>query len=150
MKDLAQRLHNAGFVLFSEKSYDAKRCAQINLSGRTHYAEDDTLRFFRGRILKCSILDNGTILGIVESCSADMHHSARAYRPVFCNLNGEVISRCTLDDAFKTSATAHKEFWRIANALDARAECNRMLESMATRAELQAAEYRAILTGGQS
>ena len=36
---------------YSEESYNPKRNAQANLAGRSHFVDDDTLRFFAGRVL---------------------------------------------------------------------------------------------------
>ena len=43
-KDFAQKLRATGVNLFTDKSYNPKRNAQLNLDGRTHYADDSTLR----------------------------------------------------------------------------------------------------------
>lgn len=101
---------------FDRHSYDAKACAQRNLSGRTHYAEDDTLRFFHARILSCRVECNGAALVLVESVAADMRNTSRGFRFVVFDLFGMVINdRLTLspETLFKTSdkARAAADAW---------------------------------------
>lgn len=76
------------------KSYgcDAKACAQRNLSGRSHYAEDATLRFFHARILRARPMCSGLVLVLVESVAEDMHNRSRGFRFVAFDIFGAVIN----------------------------------------------------------
>jgi hypothetical protein len=114
---LSTALKVQGFELFSNKSSDAKSQAQRNLSGKTHYVDEDTLKFHSARVLSCTVTDNGLLLGILESTAT--YDGKRVYRPVFFDIFGTVVSRCDLDDASKSAETARKEFWKLANELDA-------------------------------
>ena len=143
-KELSLALHAAGFTLYSQQSYCAKSDAQKNLSSKTHYADDSTLRFFHGRILSCQSLNDGLVLGIVESVAGNCENSFRVYRPCFFDIDGKVISRPSLSDAFKTGKQARAEFWRIANSLDALAVTREAL----TRQIKFADGLRAILATG--
>lgn len=149
--DLAQACRAAGFELFNTSmSFNAAANARRNLAGRTHYADPDTLRFFNARILKCSALHDGLILGILESLSAGFEHSRRVFRPVFFDLDGNTLERPNIDESYSTRRAAERAFWRIADSIDADAITRAMLDRLATRREREAGEYRAILAGGES
>ncbi len=121
------KLRKGGISLFRDESSTALWNAQRNLSGRTHYADDDTLKCFGARVLQCSITDDGLLLGIVESVS---HPSlGRLFRPVFFDVFGTVVSRPEIEDAFKNSQAARNSFWKIANELDAVALTKTALEN---------------------
>lgn len=106
--------------LYREESANAKYNAQRNLSGRTHYVDDDTLRFHKSRILRTHITDNGLLFGLIESCALDMNNTSRGFRPVIFDIFGTVINeRAKLEDCLKTRAAAEKAFWREINNIDA-------------------------------
>ena len=131
----SKQLTSAGFILFdSDRGHNAPTCAGINLSGRTHYVDPDTRRFFRARILKAVALCDGLIFGIIESASADYENSRRIFRPVFFDLDGNVIARTDLADCFRTKAGAEKEFWRMLDKIDAIAATRELLGKLATAA----------------
>ncbi len=96
--------------LFSPESCDPKYNAQRNLSGRTHYAEDDTLRFFHARINSAGpVADSqGLLFRITESVSLDMHNRERGTRCVVFDIFGTTVTRPTLEETFRTSAAAQK------------------------------------------
>ena len=147
--DLARACHAAGFELFDvSTSFNAGTNARRNLAGRSHYVDPDTLRFFNARILKCCALDSGLILGILESLPADPEHSRRVFRPVFFDLDGNTLARPGIDESHSTRRAAEREFWRIADSIDADATTRAMLDHLATRRERESAAYRAILAGG--
>jgi len=144
LTEIVQRLRNAGFSTFSEKSYNPKRNAQLNLSGLTHYCDDGTLRFFHGRIMECSILGQGTILGLVESSAGDSDNTFRVYRSTFFDLSGTVIFRQTLENGYRTAKAARAEFWRIANSMDALEVTRAMVDREVKNLERKTENYRAI------
>lgn len=84
----------------------AKYEAQDQLAGRTHYVDDDTLRFHHCRILSCDISHDGRLFWLIESISLDMHNTRRGFRYVVFDIFGNVISRHGLEDCFKTSKQA--------------------------------------------
>lgn len=77
---------------FDHHSYDAKASAQRNLSGRSHYADDATLRFFHARIQSCRPECNGLVLVLVESVAGDINNRSRGFRFVAFDLFGTVIN----------------------------------------------------------
>lgn len=103
-------------------SLGTKRNAQHNLAGRTHYVDDDSLRFHYSRILSCHVTDNGLLFGLVESVALDPNNTRRGYRPVIFDIAGRVVNeRPSLDTCFKSKAQAEKAMWEDFNRLDAKA-----------------------------
>ena len=84
--------HAIGTRPFERHGYDAKYSAQRNLDGKTHYADDDTLKFFHARINSTYAECDGLVLVILESAAKDMHNSARGHRFVAFDLFGTVIN----------------------------------------------------------
>ena len=114
--------------LYKRESSDPKRDAQRNLCGRTHYVDDDTMRYFRSRVLSAHAVDDGLLYAIVESASGDMHHHTRIYRYVIFDLFGRVIERPEIEASWKSSAPAEKAMWRALNAIDAIAHTRAAIE----------------------
>lgn len=104
---------------YRHESGNPKYNAQRNLNGRTHYVDDDTLRFHYSRILKTVITDNGLLFALIESCAADMDNRRRVFRPVIFDIGGTVVSRLRIDAGLSTRLAAEKELWKQLNALDA-------------------------------
>lgn len=92
--------------------------AQRNLSGRTHYVDDDTLRWHKSRILRTVITDGGLIFALIESVALDMNNRKRGFRPVIFDVFGYVIERTKLDESYKTRKQAEKAMWSALNSLD--------------------------------
>ena len=144
-KSLAQSLSTAGFSVYQDRHNYALPRALDNLPGRTHYVDDSTRRYFRSRVLSSHVLEGGLFFGIVESCSANSDHSARIFRGVIFDIDGTTVYRPAMDDSFKTRAIATREFWRAADAIDARKYYAEFLARKATRLETDAAALRAIV-----
>lgn len=95
---------------FTCQSSDAKYNAQRNLSGITHYVDDDTLRFHKSRLQCASTLANGLLFYICTSDALDMHNTKRGFRYVVFDLFGTTVSRPGLEDARATRPAARREF----------------------------------------
>ena len=106
--------------LYRNESSNAKWNAQRNLEGRTHYVDDDTLRFHKSRILSTHITDGGLILGLVESCAADYENTKRVFRPVIFDITGYVLERPKLEDGYSSSKAAKDAMWDTLNNIDAK------------------------------
>lgn len=104
----------------SESSYP-KVNAQRNLCGRTHYVDDDTLRWHHSRVLSARHTDGGLLFAIVCSDALDMHNTKRGYRYVIFDVFGNTVERPTLKEAFSSSRQAEKAMWVALNKIDARA-----------------------------
>jgi hypothetical protein len=116
---LKMALAKAGVTLFTERSGFPLNQAQRNLQGKTHYVDDSTMRGFVGKIHSVHILEDGLILGLVESIQAGPNEeSGRVYRPVFFDVFGNVVMRPDIEDSFKTLKQAQAAFWRMADDID--------------------------------
>jgi hypothetical protein len=105
--------------LFQNHGSAPKFNAQRNLMGRTHYVDDDTLRWHKSRILSARCTDGGLLFAIVTSDALDMNNTRRGYRYVIFDLFGTVLARPALEESFRTSAKAEKEMWKALNRIDA-------------------------------
>ena len=112
--------------------------AQKNLCGRTHYVDQDTLRWHKARILSARTIPhngmNGLLFAIVESVALDMNNTKRGVRYVIFDLFGNIVgTRRDLENCYRTSAQAEKAMWAEINTLDAKA----ITEAAIEQAELQ-------------
>lgn len=106
--------------LYETKSYQsAKLNAQLNLESRSHYVDDNTLRFHHARILESRDHDNGLLFSLIESCAMDMRNTNRTFRYVIFDLFGNVIARPNLQEGFATSLKARKAMYEVLNGLNA-------------------------------
>lgn len=105
--------------LYDQESYDGKRNAQLNLAGRTHFVDDDTLRYFRSRILASNHHDNGLLFSLIESCSGDYEHKTRVFRYAIFDVFGHCVDRPDLAHGFKSTEAARKALYVALNAIDA-------------------------------
>ena len=148
-ESLANLMRAVHIDLYQDKSYDAKRQAQQNLKGRTHYADPDTLAYFNARIVTCKILENGLILGLLESVAHPAH--GRIYRPRFFDFRGFVIevnedANDGIGEFRKSGDAGRKLFWHQANQIDAVAVTLAALKSKMHRAAQQAADIGSVLS----
>lgn len=107
--------------LFRDEISGTKLNAQRNLTGRTHYVDDDTLRWHKSRILSTHITDNGLLLAIVTSDALDMNNTRRGFRYVVFDVFGTVLARPHLAEAFPTKKRTLKAMWAALNSIDAKA-----------------------------
>jgi hypothetical protein len=107
----------ANVAPYTDKSSDPKRNAQENLKGRTHYAEDETLRFFHARIVSSAADQNGLFFKMVESVAIDYNNARRGFRVIVFDLFGQVIYRPTFDECTSTKKAAVL-LWMKADKID--------------------------------
>lgn len=104
-----------GAPRFEEKTYmSAKRNAQMNLDGRSHYVDDQTLKFFHAKIVSSRHEDSGLLFSIVESVAKDHENKSRGFRFVVFDLFGTVIERNNTRDVFYSTsekARAARNVW---------------------------------------
>lgn len=143
MTQLTDALRAAGFTLYTYKSGDPKDNAQRNLEGRTHYAEDGTLRYFHARIVSSHALQEGALFYLIESASLDPDNTRRGFRFVIFDVDGTVLERPTLENTFRTSEQARKAMYKWLDTFDTRAHYAGMLQRLADRAARQSADYAA-------
>ena len=89
--------------LYYQHSSDPKENAQRNLKGRTHYVDDDSLRYHHSRIITANHYANSLLFGIVVSDALDHQNTKRGFRFVVFNLFGTVVERTPLEQAFRRS-----------------------------------------------
>ncbi len=94
--------------LYKDESSHALSMAQSNLWGRSHYVDDDTLRYHKSRITHCEILAGGQYLLIVEGYAVDYRNTVRAFRGVIFDTDGQTVYRPKLEEGFSTTAIALK------------------------------------------
>ena len=128
----------ANVAPFTDRSSDHKRNAQQNLQGRTHYAEDESLRFFHARIVSAHADQNGLFFKMVESIAVDYNNTRRGFRVVVFDLFGQVIYRPSLDDCASTQAAA-VVLWMKSEKIDPAAYYRAELKARANRLTNQAA-----------
>ena len=105
--------------LYRQESGYPKVNAQVNLAGRTHYVDDDTLRFHKSRVISARHTDNGLLFYLVTSDALDYQNTTRGFRYVIFDLFGTVLERTEREQAYRTSAQATKAMWRVLNDVDA-------------------------------
>jgi len=105
---------------FKHESCYPKNNAQMNLKDRNHYADDDTLKYFKSRILSSYHYADGLLFGLVESF-AD-YEGKRKFRGVVFNLVGHCVYQLDPDDAVNNSNKAQKLMMEFINSFDAEAD----------------------------
>ena len=143
-KALADALHAAGHSRFCDKSYSScTRDAQLNLEGRSHYCDESTLRYFHSRIVYAGDHFHGLIYALVESVALDSDNTRRGYRPVLFDVFGTVISRVTLENAYKTPDAARKAMYAALDALDVLGHYREAIASQRARLKREMAQMAA-------
>lgn len=126
MQTLANTITTAANVeLFKDRYSNPKANAQKNLQGRTHYAEDQTLAFFKAKIVAAEPTDYGLFLQIIESVALDYDNTRRGFRVVVFDLFGQCVFRPSFDECTRTQAAAlnhFKKYYAIDPATYYRAE----------------------------
>lgn len=116
-------------MLYERKSSYPKNDAQQNLAGRTHYVDDDTLKYFRARVLSSHAPYNGLLFAILESSSGDYQHKSRIFRYVIFDIFGTVLDRPKIEESYKSKEPARKAMWRAIDRIDAKAITLAAIES---------------------
>ncbi len=131
--------------LFEDIYSNPKANAQKNLQGRTHYAEDQTLVFFKAKIVAARDTHHGLFLQIVESVALDYDNTRRGFRVVVFDLFGQCVFRPSFSEcaSTKTAALDHfKKYYDIDPATYYRAElkhrANRLTNQVAAMNEAAA------------
>lgn len=106
---------------YENRFSNATAQAQYNLRTRSHYVNDDNLRFHKSRILACHITDDGLLLAVLESVALNYENTKRGFRGVVFDVFGHVVSTLDLEHCFTTREAARKDMWARLEALDAKA-----------------------------
>jgi hypothetical protein len=105
--------------LYRTESYYPRENAQRNLTGRTHYVDDDTLRWHKAKVLSTAVVDRGLLFALVESVALDIDNTRRGFRFAVFDIFGHVISRVDLENSWRTRDQATKAMWAYLNTIDA-------------------------------
>jgi hypothetical protein len=108
--DILRQEIGAFCKLYGYQSCDTKRNAQLNLEGRTHFADDATLRWHKARITGACAIADGLLFKLTESAAMDMHNTQRGFRVHVFDVFGTHVFGVDIDKASKTSAQADKVF----------------------------------------
>jgi hypothetical protein len=119
--------------------------AQDQLTGRTHYVDDSTLRYFHARVIGAHNDADGLLFWIVESSAKDPDNNSRGFRPVVFDIFGDMVYRVSLADMVKTSDKARALYRDWLESFDIAAHYREALESRAKRLESEARQYREAL-----
>lgn len=104
--------------LFRDRRSYPLPMAQDCLSGLTHYVDDETLRYFKAKIVSCRIVDGGRLLAIVERLPCDSFDGPRRSRFVIFNIAGDVINSDERETEYRTTEQATKAMWAYLNGVD--------------------------------
>lgn len=140
IKALVESMKPLRVKLFDHESGDPKYNAQRNLDGRTHYVDDDTLKWHHSRINSSGQLGDswGLLFRITESCALDMHNRSRGFRCVVFDVFGTVVYHPDLQNTFSSSAAAQKACNAV--TFDLAAHYREAIANRLERAERHAAE----------
>ena len=142
MKTLLQSL---GLYPFQSQSGYPLADAQRNLSGKTHYVDDDTLRGFRAKITDAGIAHGGLTYWIIESVrSKPSDIPGGHFRFVAFDVDGSVLT--TRDVWHRSTAAAHKHGVAWLASHDATAHTRALLATRAARAKREAEQIEAFMS----
>lgn len=141
-QDVARSISRALNVsLFEHCGYDAKHMAQRNLSGKTYYADDDTLKLFNARINNARTSHEGLVFAMVESVASDFRNTSRGFRFVAFDLFGTVLNdRDHADATHAKSDKATADMLAWLESFDALAHYKTAMTERAERLRREAAE----------
>ena len=120
---------------FTERRQHPLDNAQENLGGRTYYADTQTLRFHKARILSARPVSCGAFFLIIESCALDYQNTRRGFRAVLFDLTGGILYRPNLEGCRRTRDQASADFYKWFDVFDGLghycAEMNRRADTYA-------------------
>jgi hypothetical protein len=149
---LADAISSLNLGLFGYKSSHAKYNAQENLRGKTHFVDDDTMRFFGSRISRASHTASGLLFYVIESSYLDMNKTKRGFRYAVFDLFGNEVARQSLDEALSSSEKAHKAMYKRIDSLDVAEHYRQALQSVIRNSTRKAENTKEVLAkiGGQA
>lgn len=139
---------NAAYIRrYRCESCDTTYNAQRNLSGRTHYVDDATLKGFQARILSGGATDDGLLFWLVESVQSRPNHGGYTRRAIVFDVFGDIVNdRAGLgndSDWFKDTAKAEKAVSEFLLSFDA---VNHTLAKLKENANRDVKQARRVLS----
>lgn len=126
---LDKALQYLGVYRFEHKSYNPKRNAGLNLKGRTHYVDDETLSYWKAKILASDTDASGLLFYLVESVPD--YEGKREKRVVIFDVFGQVLEKIPCSSSLAGIQLAEDYFSRIIPE-------NHTLHAIRERANIQA------------
>jgi hypothetical protein len=144
IKSIIAALASLHIMPFEVKSSDPKYNAQRNLNGKTHYVEDDTLKFHHSRISSSRDIHGGLLFRVTGSDAMDMRNTKRGFRTAVFDVFGTCVSRPELENATTSADKALK----ISDALeiDLAEHYRKAIAEQLKHAQTHAAELEKALT----
>ena len=102
---------------YEEHSCDARYNAQHNLRGRSHFVDEDTLRYFKGRVLSAYDSADGRLFVVVHSQRENWDNANRIFSYAIFDLAGSIVAGRV--QSYKTAAKARKECEEMLEQIDA-------------------------------
>lgn len=124
-------LRHAGSYPFRQESCYPENDAERNLQGRTHFADPQTRRYFKSRILDASVSHDGLVYWLIESNRSKPYESVKNKRFVAFDVFGTQLFK--QDSWHKTSKAALAEGKEWLASFDAIAHTETALRAKATR-----------------
>jgi hypothetical protein len=109
LKKIREAIRELNITTFDRHGDDAKTNAQRNLNGRTHYVDNDTLKWHKSRVVSARAIHGGLLFLLVTSDALDMNNTRRGFRAVVFDVFGTIVSRPSLEEASSTKAGALKK-----------------------------------------
>ena len=125
----------------SYPEYDAPR----NLQGRTHYADADTLKAFKAKILNAGHTKDGLLYWLVESVQPRPDHGGYTRRAVVFDVFGTVVN----GEWFKDTRKAEDSVFAFLKSFDAVTHTAKTLKERAKR-DIEAARRTLAALSGRS
>jgi hypothetical protein len=110
-----------------DSSYPLSR-AQRALDGRTHYADDATLKGFKCKILRCITSYHGFYCLIQESLPHGSFEGPRERRNVVFDVFGTVVSDS--DSWHKSAKSADREYSALCAWIDSQEACDNLTAAL--------------------
>lgn len=142
---LVNAMNSAGARHFRCESCYAEHDAPRNLSGRTHYADEDTLRYFKSRMLNAGMSEDGLLYWMVESVGSRPDHGGWNRRAIVFDVFGTVLNE--REEWFKDTAKAVTSALEFVKGFDAVTHTATVLEANAKRDINAAKKTLAALAG---
>jgi len=143
------RIENAckalGFHPYQWESSYLKSDAQQNLAGRTHYADDSTLRYFKARITGLVRTPaDGLLYCIIESVASKPEQPSKRTRGVVFDVFGTVIHRT---EWVRTTDQGRKALGEYIAAFDLVAHYRKEISERIARMRYDATRAAKLLAG---
>lgn len=130
-KKIETSLSILGIRPFRVESCYALNNAQKNLAGRTHYADKETLRYFKARILAARAEKENLVFWIIESNNSKPFEPKKNKRFICFDIFGTVLNE--REEWLSTSKAADNARKAFLESFDAVAHTEKRLHEIAVR-----------------